>query len=56
MRHIGIIVFILWFAIRFIAIISSRLAYPDYRDKPLDKTSVDAVAKLLTWVVIVVAG
>ncbi len=55
-RHIGIIVFILWFAIRFIAIISSRLAHPDYRDKPLDKTSVDAVAKLLTLVVIVVAG
>lgn len=54
-RHIGIVLFFLWFAIRFISIISTRLVHPDYREKPLDKTSVDAISKLLILLSIVMA-
>lgn len=54
-RRIGIVFFVLWFAIRFISAISARLVHPEYRKNPLDKTSVDAVAKLLTLIVGLIA-
>ncbi len=54
-RHIGIVLFFLWLSVRYISIISNRLVHPDYREKPLDKTSVDAISKLLILISIVMA-
>lgn len=50
-RHVGIVLFVVWFSTRFIARISTRLVHPDYKKHPLDKTTVDAASKLLTLIV-----
>ncbi|MGD9153590.1 MAG: mechanosensitive ion channel family protein [Gammaproteobacteria bacterium] len=54
-RRIGIVVFLVWFLVLYIKRIAERLVHPDYAIKVSDKTTVDAVGKLLILLIIVAA-
>jgi len=45
-RRIGLIIFFAWFLGRFIKKIGERIVDPNYKKRPRDKTTVDAVIKL----------
>jgi len=54
-RRIGIVVFLVWFFVLYIKRIAERLVHPDYAIKVSDKTTVDAVGKLLILLIIAAA-
>ncbi|OGT20957.1 MAG: hypothetical protein A3C55_02875 [Gammaproteobacteria bacterium RIFCSPHIGHO2_02_FULL_42_13] len=54
-RQIGIIIFVVWVIMRFIKQIGERLVHPAYCKRPLDKTTVDLITKLLVLSVAIVA-
>jgi len=47
MWRVGTLLVFYWFCARFIRRIAERLVMPEYRKKPLDRTTVDIVAKLV---------
>jgi MscS family membrane protein len=54
-RRVGIVVFLVWFLVRYIKCIAERLVHPDYTKKVRDKTTIEAIGKLLILVVIFAA-
>ena len=54
-RRIGIVVFLVWFLILYIKRVAERLVHPDYVTKTRDKTTVDAVRKMLILLLIIAA-
>jgi len=54
-RRIGVVVCFVWFLILYIKRIAERLVHPDYAIKTRDKTTVDAVRKLLVLLILIAA-
>jgi MscS family membrane protein len=54
-RRIGVVVCLVWFLVLYIKRIAERLVHPDYAIKTRDKTTVDAVRKLLIVLIIIAA-
>lgn len=55
-RHIGAVVIVTWFLTGFIRKAEDNLSNPEFRHKPMDKTTAMAMGKLLRISVLVTAG
>lgn len=53
LRHVAVVLLLVWFAARFIREAEQHLCDPHYRDNPVDRTTATAVGKLLRASVII---
>lgn len=54
-QRIGVVICLVWFLVLYIKRIAERLVHPGYAIKTRDKTTVDAVRKLLVMLIIIAA-
>ena len=55
-QHVLLIVLLTWFLLRLVIQVEQRLVDPAYREKPIDKTTVSAIGKLLRMSVLITAA
>jgi MscS family membrane protein len=54
-QRIGIVLFFLWFAFRFTHKLAERLVHPEYTSPPMDRSTVEMVAKIFYTLLIALA-